>query len=153
MTCNCTAHTAAVTRVVEPLVTHVDTYWKCPAQHNEVGTQCCCHDSAQHPPLTRATLSTADWLTVRVRGTEVRSSQTIKLLWHGVFMKDGWTIASDLCQMDTESSQRAHRLMCYQSHIWQRALIISPLWTSTHNHQLIRYTSLKVVQCNTTVLE
>lgn len=32
---------AAVTREAKPLVTHVDTYWKRPTQHNEGGTQRC----------------------------------------------------------------------------------------------------------------
>lgn len=47
-------------RVIRALVTHVDTYWKCPTQHNEGGTQCCCRDRPQHPPVTRVSRSTAD---------------------------------------------------------------------------------------------
>lgn len=47
-------------------------------------------------------------LTVEVCGTGVKS-RTLKLLWHEVFMKDGWVIAFDVCQMATESCHTPHR--------------------------------------------
>lgn len=50
VTCKCTTGKKKV-RII------IDTYWKCPAQHNEGGTRCCCHErNTLHVLLARVKL-------------------------------------------------------------------------------------------------
>lgn len=111
----------------EPLVTHVNTYWKCPTQHNEGGTQCCCHDSTQHPPLTHVTDCQIVW-----DRSEKQLNHNTVVTWslHERRMNDCVCFVSDGRWELRHCSQRAWRLMSYQSHTWQRTPILDHHFTS-----------------------